>query len=106
MVSVVSLVETEDGGNIGGKRTPKERTRTACGLALEVLTNGPDGLDRSSTRCIAGEHDIKVCEVAHAQAFIEISDLLCCCPSALELAVASMIAWNQVSFEYNYGGEY
>jgi hypothetical protein len=90
MEGLVSLVKATE--TTGGQRTPEERTGTVCSLSLEVLTDGPDSFNCSSTRRIAREHDIKVCEVAHAQAFIEIPDLICCSPSTLELAVTSVIA--------------
>jgi len=71
--------------------TPKERPWSLLGLLLQIQSDSTHGLDGRSTGRIPGQHDVKVGEIALAQALVEVADLLGCCPGAFELSIAGVI---------------
>lgn len=75
-----------------GRLTPEKRSGLPLSLPLQINPNGTDCFDSRRAGGVAREHHIKVCQIAIAQALVEVCNLLCSCTSTLELPVPRMVA--------------
>lgn len=86
------LLERVDTKATEQTHTPEERPGLGLRLLLQIQPDSTYGLNGRCTGGIPGQHDVKIGEMALAQALIQVVDFLGCRSCALELLITGVVA--------------